>query len=76
LLEGEILNNLTETLSEAERYTYVYDGNSQALDHILITDGLSESLTAVDVLHLNSEFDSASRFSDHDPVIATFEFVE
>jgi hypothetical protein len=30
----------------------------------------------VDVLHLNSEFDSASRFSDHDPVIATFEFVE
>jgi hypothetical protein len=76
LLEGEILNNLTETLSEAERYTYVYDGNSQALDHILITDGLSGSLVDLNVLHLNSEFDSASRFSDHDPVMATFEFME
>jgi predicted extracellular nuclease len=74
LLEGEILQNLIESLPEPERYTYIYDGNSQALDHILISEGLSTQLLGLDVLHLNSEFDSTSRFSDHDPLIATFEF--
>ena len=74
LLEGEILQNLIETLPESERYSYIYDGNSQALDHILISEALSSNLLGLNVLHLNSEFDSASRFSDHDPLIAAFEF--
>jgi len=73
LLEGDILMNLYDTLPEAERYSYVYEGNSQALDQILISDGLSDYLVSLDVLHLNSEFDSASHFSDHDPLIATFD---
>lgn len=73
LLEDGILQNLINTLPAPERYTYIYDGNSQALDHILVSDGLSGDLLSVDVLHLNSEFPSAARFSDHDPVIATFE---
>lgn len=74
LLEGEILQNLIETLPEPERYSYIYDGNSQALDHILISEGLSSNLLSLDVLHFNCEFDSASRFSDHDPLMATFDF--
>jgi len=74
VLRGDILLNLIDTLPEPERYTYIYDGNSQALDHILVSDGLFEDLFAIDVLHLNSEFASNSRFSDHDPVVATFEF--
>ena len=74
ILEGDILQNLINTLPVPERYTYIYDGNSQVLDHILISDELAENLIAIDVLHLNSEFASNSRFSDHDPVVATFEF--
>ena len=74
VLGDDILLNLIDTLPEPERYTYIYDGNSQALDHILVSDTLTEYLMAIDVLHLNSEFPSNARFSDHDPVVATFEF--
>jgi len=74
VLRVDILLNLMDTLPEPERYTYIYDGNSQALDHILVSDALTEYLMAIDVLHLNSEFPSNARFSDHDPVVATFEF--
>ncbi|MFW5713626.1 MAG: endonuclease/exonuclease/phosphatase family protein [Brevefilum sp.] len=76
VLEGEILSNLIETLPEPERYTYIYDGNSQALDHILISDGFAEFFVSIDIMHINSEFGSASQFSDHDPLIAIFEFAQ
>jgi predicted extracellular nuclease len=73
LLEGEIMQNLIKGLPPEEQYSYVYDGNSQVLDHILITDGLSDALVSLDVLHLNAEFDYEERFSDHDVLVATFE---
>ena len=73
LLEGEIMQNLIRGLPPEEQYSYVYDGNSQVLDHILITDGLSDALVSLDVLHLNAEFDYEERFSDHDVLVATFE---
>ena len=37
-LEGGGADNLIDTLPKEERYTYVFDGNSQALDHILVSD--------------------------------------
>jgi predicted extracellular nuclease len=73
LLEGEILNNLIETLPVEERYTYVYDGNSQALDQMLVSDGLFEQLSAYEILHVNAEFYYENRFSDHDILMATFD---
>ncbi len=73
LLEGDILQNLVETLPVDERYSYIYDGNSQTLDQILISEGLLPNLLTMDILHINSEFDYNSRFSDHDPLVATFE---
>jgi predicted extracellular nuclease len=72
LLEGEMLNNLIETLPLEERYSYIYDGNSQTLDQILASEGMMQGLVSMDVLHINSEFDYETRFSDHDPLIATF----
>lgn len=73
-LEGNLLQNLVETLPVEERYSYNYEGNSQALDHILITRGLQEALLSFDILHINSEFDYSTHFSDHDPLIASFSF--
>src|SRR6185295_6904059 len=35
-LKGGVLNDLIETLPQIERYTYVFDGNSQTLDHVLV----------------------------------------
>lgn len=60
------MKNAIESLPANERYTYVYDGHSQTLDNILVTNNISIDYT--DVLHLNSEFSPKVRLSDHDPV--------
>jgi predicted extracellular nuclease len=60
------LVNMTESLPALERYTYNYQGNSQALDHILVTHNLAQR-AEYDVIHLNSEFSNPA--SDHDPVL-------
>ncbi|MFZ2615297.1 MAG: hypothetical protein WA077_04855, partial [Anaerolineae bacterium] len=35
ILKGGVLTDLITGLPTAEQYSYVYDGNSQVLDHIL-----------------------------------------
>jgi hypothetical protein len=49
----------------------VYDGNSQALDHIMVSEALAQGVQppGYDVVHVNSEF--ADQTSDHDPEVAT-----
>ncbi|MCM3702164.1 5'-nucleotidase C-terminal domain-containing protein [Paenibacillus macerans] len=70
ILKGNELDNLIETLPLEEQYTYTYDGNSQVLDHILVSKNLTRS-AKVDVVHLNADFaPSKGRVSDHDPVVA------
>lgn len=70
ILKGNELDNLIDTLPLKEQYTYTYDGNSQVLDHILVSKNLTRS-TQVDVVHLNADFPaSKGRVSDHDPVVA------
>ena len=73
VLEGRILSNLIKTLPAGEQYTYVYEGNSQAMDHLLVSNALFEDLVAMDVIHLNTEFDYTVQFSDHDIPLATFD---
>jgi hypothetical protein len=60
------LHALVETLPLNERYSYIFEGNSQALDHILVSRSLFASST-YDVVHVNSEFPDQA--SDHDPQI-------
>ncbi|MEO0993577.1 MAG: DUF4214 domain-containing protein [Pseudomonadota bacterium] len=74
ILPGEIpvLTNLAETLDPLERYSFNFQGNAQALDHILVSDRLAVT-GEVDYVHTNSEFAALpGRASDHDPVVATF----
>ena len=67
-LEGAGLTPLIETLPQRQRYTYVFDGNSQTLDHILINEELADRHFEFDVVHVNSEFHD--QVSDHDPQVA------
>lgn len=60
------LTNLTETLPENERYSYIFEGNSQSLDHILVSSNLASG-AEFDSVHVNSEF--AENASDHDPLL-------
>lgn len=70
--DGAGANNLTNTLDPLERYTFNFQGNSQSLDHIVVSDSLAET-AEFDIVNVNSEFaDSATRASDHDPLVASF----
>lgn len=70
VLEGgdnPVLTNLYNQLPEAERYSYVFQGNSQGLDHILVSNNLADA-AVFDPVHVNSEF--TEQESDHDPLVA------
>ncbi|WP_225834424.1 lamin tail domain-containing protein [Streptomyces sp. NK08204] len=67
LTANSALTDLPRTLPDAERYTYDYEGNSQVLDHILLSSSLAAKAYSYDVVHINSEF--AGQLSDHDPQV-------
>lgn len=78
-LEAGGLTNLFDTLDPDQRYTYIYEGNSQVLDHILVNEALLDLLVSFEVLHSNADYalpfaadTSLFHISDHDPVMATF----
>lgn len=69
LTKGNVLTNMVDTMPENERYSYVYQGNSQTLDHILVDKKLA-SFADIDIVHINADFDtSQGRVSDHDPLL-------
>ena len=51
-----MLHDLIDTLPLNERYSYVFEGNSQALDHILVSGPLFAQPLAYDIVHVNAEF--------------------
>ncbi|GAB2934402.1 endonuclease/exonuclease/phosphatase family protein [Rhodococcus aerolatus] len=68
--DGARLTDLITTLPAAEQYTYVFNGVSQVLDHILVNPGLAQrraDAVEYDVVHVNSEF--ADQASDHEPQV-------
>ncbi|SFF01212.1 2',3'-cyclic-nucleotide 2'-phosphodiesterase/5'-or 3'-nucleotidase, 5'-nucleotidase family [Paenibacillus algorifonticola] len=70
ILKKDALTNLVDTMPEKDRYSYIYDGNSQTLDHILVNDALKD-YSDIEVVHVNADFtDSMGRVSDHDPLLA------
>ncbi|QGS69971.1 endonuclease/exonuclease/phosphatase [Oceanobacillus sp. 143] len=67
--EGEHMTNMINKVEDEDRYTYLFQGNSQVLDHILVSNNLVKE-TEIDILHINADFtDMAGRASDHDPVM-------
>lgn len=68
-----------DALSPADRYTYIFNGGSQVLDHILYSRGMQPEFAGIDPLHINADFpyyaelDPATPYhaSDHDPVVLT-----
>ncbi|MCG3190943.1 MAG: hypothetical protein DIJKHBIC_00166 [Thermoanaerobaculia bacterium] len=78
------LTNLLETLPPLERYSYVFDGNAQAIDHILVNEALvaATSHRRLAFARVNADFPEGpvpradfsrpERLSDHDPAVAYF----
>ena len=77
---GPLLSNLVLREKPAERWTFVFEGNSQVLDHMLVSSSLLERFVAADILHINSSWpaslglDPATPLhaADHDPVEGRF----
>jgi len=72
ILEGGVLTSLMHGLPKAERYSYDFEGNSQVLDQILVSDRVASRPLQYDVVHVNSEF--FDQASDHEPQVAKIDF--
>ncbi|MFE2237334.1 endonuclease/exonuclease/phosphatase family protein [Streptomyces sp. NPDC059442] len=68
LTDGGALFPAVKSLPCSERYSYVYQGNSQVLDQILTSPGVHHF--EYDSVHINAEF--ADQNSDHDPQVLRF----
>jgi len=69
------LTNMLSLLPGAQRYSYVFDGNHQTLDHLLLNPAARASVVGggyarVNADHpesLRADFTRPERYSDHDP---------
>ncbi len=70
-LAGDALEILTLRLPPGERYSYVFQGTSQPLDHALLGGPLKGKAEGVEVeyVHACAEYPERSRVSDHDPLV-------
>jgi predicted extracellular nuclease len=74
------LTDLISLLSGQERYSYVFDGTAQALDHMLVTGSLWSHVSLFGYVRGNadspevwrSDARRAERMSDHDAALAYF----
>jgi uncharacterized protein len=70
-------NLLSKIVPESERYSYIFDGVRQTLDHVLLTPAAASHLAGGGYARVNSgfpetlrgDFTRPERFSDHDPVV-------
>ena len=79
LLDPNLVNLVTK-IDGAERYSFIFDGNAQVLDHVLTTAHTTERLTRLVYARNNADFPEiyrsdatrSERFSDHDHPVAYF----
>ena len=64
-----ILTDLISSLPLERQSTYVFNGVSQVLDHILVSSGVRG--VEYEVVHINAEY--ADQVSDHDPQVVRLE---
>ncbi|RKN04950.1 endonuclease/exonuclease/phosphatase family protein [Streptomyces radicis] len=68
LTAGGALESAVRSLPRGDRYTYVFQGNSQVLDQTLVSPAIRRY--EYDIVHINAEF--ADQASDHDPQVIRF----
>jgi predicted extracellular nuclease len=68
LLRGAALTDLAAELSPDDRYSYVYQGNAQLVDHVLVSPTLVDG-AAADIVHVFADAPAQARASDHDPLL-------
>jgi len=72
------MTNLASLVQAAQRYSYVFEGNHQTIDHALLNPAALQQLIGGGYARINSDFPETfrgdfnrpERYSDHDPVFA------
>ena len=78
------LTALVNLIKTDQQYSYLFDGNAQALDHFLANEAMKKNLAGFGYVRLNADFPEiyrgdgtrVERFSDHDAAIGYFSFDE
>jgi predicted extracellular nuclease len=66
MFEADVLANITPV----ERYTYVFDQNTEQLDHIFVSSAVAKRGVEVEHVHVNNwQRVIEDRASDHDPSV-------
>jgi predicted extracellular nuclease len=72
LASSDVVNpnliNLIEALPSSERYSYMFDGNAQALDHILVSQGLQPRVREFLYVRNNADFPETERNNTDSPI--------
>ena len=74
------LVDLIDTVAAAQKYSYNFDGNAQAIDHVLINGKAAMNFSRMAYARVDADFPEAyrsdpnrpERFSDHDGEVAYF----
>jgi predicted extracellular nuclease len=66
-----VLTNLIDSLKDDNVYSFNFEGNSQVLDHFLVSDSLLDN-AKFDIVHVNVDFPRVDDTvgSDHEPLVA------
>ncbi len=75
------LIDLVDTMPADQRYSFVFDGNAQLLDHELITNNLLGLFNHIEASRANADFPESARgnpltptrISDHDALVSYFD---
>jgi predicted extracellular nuclease len=68
LEQGGALVDTADRLPLAQRYDYVFDGDSETLSGLLVSPELNRLVAWASPVHINADF--AGQTSDHDPLLA------
>ncbi|WP_287131232.1 hypothetical protein [Candidatus Cyanaurora vandensis] len=71
ILKGTSLFNLVERVTPDDRFSFIFTGNAQVLDHLLSSVNLAAVATSQDFIHVNPEFVGSP--TDHDPFVVRFD---
>jgi uncharacterized protein len=71
------LTNLIERVPDRERYTFIFEGNSQVLDHLLVSEALLEAVEGINIASFNANYgtlyeediSTAASASDYNPPV-------
>src|SRR5919106_4743582 len=74
------LTNIIPLVAEERRYTFIFEGKSQVLDHMLLNARMEALLRDQNIAHFNTDYPSTFgsnpaitlRSSDHDPLVGYF----